>query len=269
MLMAEDRKRGEKYAALKELIKGQGRVVVAFSGGVDSTALLVVARESGVAVTAVTVDSPFMPRRELQSTRDLAGILGVEHLVINKDDDFSKRILANPPDRCYHCKKEMFGKIITTVERKYGPCPILDGTNGDDREEERPGMKALRELGVLSPLRELAVTKEETRFFLRERGLDMWDKPPSSCLATRIPCGEEITSAKLSMVEAAELYLSMCGFRQIRVRYIQGGAKIEVGREERESFFNLDMMDEVAQKLCKLGFAYVALDLLGYRTMAG
>ncbi len=254
-----------KYRELKECLLRLGRAAVAFSGGVDSLLLLVAARECspGQAV-AVTVDSCFFPRRELQAAVQLAARVGLEHVIIRKDGFTDRRIIKNHRERCYFCKGELFRELGEKMAATHGITCLLEGSNADDPARRRPGMRALAELGVLSPLREVGFTKDEIRFVLAAKGVPLWDKPPAACLATRIPYGRAVTPARLRMIEAAEDYLLARGFRQVRVRHHGAVARIEVAPEEREAFFSPGIMDEVAAALQKIGFAFVALDLAGY-----
>jgi len=256
-----------KFSDLKGTIQGIGRAAIAFSGGVDSLLLLIAARESdSEQIIAVTLDSCFFPRRELHMSMQLASSLTLEHLIIEKKEFSDPRILNNPRERCYYCKKELFTEIKDKVFAAYGTTCILDGTNHDDLSTDRPGMKALSELDVLSPLRDIGFTKDEVRFVLAAKGVPIWNKPPSSCLATRIPHGQEITPGKLAMIEVAEDYLLAKGFRQVRVRHHGEVARIEVAPEERAAFFEGSLMDDVARELKGIGYKYVSLDLEGYKT---
>ncbi|MFA5183365.1 MAG: ATP-dependent sacrificial sulfur transferase LarE, partial [Syntrophales bacterium] len=197
-----------KFSDLKEMIRGMGKAVIAFSGGVDSLLLLNAAFENGGGqVIAVTIASPFFPRRELDMALELASSLTPEHLILEKIGFSDPRIFKNPRERCYYCKKELFAEIKDKVYAAYGTACVLDGTNHDDLPTYRPGMEALKELDVLSPLREIGFSKEEVRFVLAAKGFASWNKPPSACLATRIPHGEVITEDKLTMIEAAEDFL--------------------------------------------------------------
>jgi uncharacterized protein len=254
-----------KYRELKERLLRLGRAAVAFSGGVDSLLLLVAARECGSRqAVAVTIDSCFYPRRELEAAVRLAAMTGLEHVIIRKDGFTDRRILQNHRERCYFCKGELFRELGEKMAATHGITCLLEGSNADDPARRRPGMRALAELGVLSPLRELGFTKDEIRFVLAAKGVPVWDKPPAACLATRIPCGRKITAAKLRMIETAEEYLLARGFRQVRVRHHGAVARIEVAPEEREAFCSPGTMDEVDTALQKIGFAFVALDLAGY-----
>jgi len=249
------------------MIQVIGKAAIAFSGGVDSLLLMTAAHDNANRqVIAVTIDSLFFPRRELHMAAQLSSLLTLEHLIIEKKGFSDPRILNNPQERCYYCKKELFTEIKDKVFAAYGTTCILDGTNHDDLSADRPGMKALSELDVLSPLRDIGFTKDEVRFVLAAKGVPAWNKPPSSCLATRIPHGQEITPGKLAMIEAAEDYLLAKGFRQVRVRHHGEVARIEVPPEERAAFFEASLMDDVDRELKGIGYKHVSLDLEGYKT---
>jgi uncharacterized protein len=173
--------------------------------------------------------------------------------------------VENPKDRCYYCKKELFSKIAA-IARERGFAYIADGSNADDTNDFRPGMAAMRELGAVSPLMSAGLTKQEIRTLSREMNLPTWDKPSFACLSSRIPYGERITPEKLSMIDRAETVLLGMGFRQVRVRHHGTIARIEVGAEERGSFFQNGIMDRVDHALREIGYSYVTLDLKGYRT---
>ena len=256
-----------KFRDLKKMIHGIGKAAIAFSGGVDSFLLLTAAQEScSGQVIAVTIDSCFFPRRELNMAAQLASTLAVEHLIIKKKGFSDPRIFSNPPERCYYCKKELFSEVQEKVVAACGITCLFDGTNHDDLPADRPGMRALHELNILSPLRDFGFMKDEIRFLLKEKGLPIWDKPPFACLATRIPHGEEISPERLTMIEAAEDYLLARGFRQVRVRHHGETARIEVAPEERAAFFKDSFMDGIAEKLKGIGYRFVSLDLEGYKT---
>ncbi|WP_083768518.1 ATP-dependent sacrificial sulfur transferase LarE [Thermosediminibacter oceani] len=257
----------EKLERLKSCIKNLGRVVVAFSGGVDSTFLLkvcldVLGKEN---VLAVTARSSTYPARELEEARKLAEKFGANHEIIVSEELDIPGFSENPPERCYHCKKELFGKLVA-IARERGFNFVLDGSNMDDTGDFRPGMRAKDELGVLSPLKEAGLTKADIRALSREMGLPTWNKPSFACLASRFPYGERITAEKLSRVERAEDLLRELGFIQYRVRSHGDLARIEVSPDEIDRFFDKTLREKVVSGLKGLGFIYVSLDLAGYRT---
>jgi len=259
----------EKLARLEEWFKAVGGpVVVAFSGGVDSSVVLAAAaRALGPSrVYAVTADSPIHPRSELEWAKRVAALLGVNHVIITTSELEDENFASNPPLRCYYCKKAMVRQLKSVAER-VGAKVVVDGTNSEDLGGRRPGYLALREEGVRSPLAELGFTKSEVRRAAKLLGLPNWDKPPMACLATRIPYGQRITLERLKRIEAAEEAVrALTGARQVRVRDHGDIARIEVGRGERRLLFSEEVMDEVARRLKQLGWRYVALDLEGYRS---
>ena len=212
---------------LQEFFAENPRVAIAFSGGVDSSYLLYAALHYGARARAYYVNSAFQPAFELEDARRLAGELNADMKVLPVDVLASEAVTANPPDRCYHCKQMIFRTILAAAEADGFPV-LLDGTNASDDAGDRPGMRALRELSVRSPLRECGLTKAEIRRLSREAGLFTWDKPAYACLATRIRTGEEITLQKLKQSEKAEGFLFGLGFRDFRVRMVDNTAKLEL-----------------------------------------
>ena len=212
---------------LQEFFAENPRVAIAFSGGVDSSYLLYAALHYGARARAYYVNSAFQPAFELEDARRLAGELNADMKVLPVDVLASETVTANPPDRCYHCKQMIFRTILAAAEAD-GFTVLLDGTNASDDAGDRPGMRALRELSVRSPLRECGLTKAEIRRLSREAGLFTWDKPAYACLATRIRTGEEITLQKLKQTEKAEGFLFGLGFRDFRVRMVDNTAKLEL-----------------------------------------
>lgn len=257
---------GIKLDRLKSIIKDARRVAVAFSGGVDSTFLLKVAYDVlQDKVTAVTVNSCVFSKREMDEAVSFIKSLGICHVIITFDIFDIKGFSDNLPQRCYLCKKGIFREIIK-IAKKLGIKYIADGSNVDDLEDYRPGTAALEELGIASPLREAGLTKAEIRTLSREMGLTTWDRPAAACLASRIPYGHIISRDKLKMIEKGEKYLLKLGFKQVRVRHHGDMARIEVADEERELFFNKELMDKAYCVFKDIGFKYTALDLRGYRT---
>jgi uncharacterized protein len=245
------------------MIAGRGSAAVAFSGGVDSSFLCHAAAAAlGPKAVAITVVSPMLPKSEIDCARQVAEQVGIEHVLI-EESDIDEEVAANPKERCYFCKKLEFGASLEEA-RKRGINTVLDGSNMDDLGDYRPGLKALAELQIFSPLREAGLTTAEIRELSKRFNLPTWDKPAFACLASRIPYGERIDRTKLSRVEKAEDRLREAGFRQFRVRSHGDIARIEVAPEERRRFFDEALMDRISKDFKSYGFLYVSLELEGY-----
>ncbi|MGI6451477.1 MAG: ATP-dependent sacrificial sulfur transferase LarE [Desulfitobacteriia bacterium] len=256
----------QKLDLLKKNLSSMEKVIIAFSGGVDSTFLVRIAKEVlGDKAIALTARSSTFPERELKEASSFCLEQGIEHRIIVCDELDDPEFGKNPPNRCYLCKKQLFGKILQ-VAAELGISHVIEGSNVDDLGDYRPGRQALAELGIQSPLLEAGLTKEEIRLLSRNLGLPTWDKPSFACLSSRFPYGEEITKEKLKMVEQAEQYLQNLGFRQVRVRHHGDVARIEVSAEDRPKFLQGQIGEEVYKAFAEIGFAYTALDLKGYRT---
>ncbi len=256
----------EKYEKLQGVLRELGSVAVAFSGGVDSTFLLKTAHDVlGERAVAVTARFCFFPEREGREAEAFCRENGIEQLVLEEDILSVDGIRENPPDRCYLCKRALFGRILQTA-RDCGIEAVAEGSNMDDTGDYRPGMKAVRELGVRSPLQEAGLYKAEIRELSRQLGLATWEKPSYACLASRFVYGETIDEERLRMVDRAEQLLLSLGFRQIRVRVHGTLARIEVPPEEIGRIAEDEMRRQIAEKLREYGFTYVTLDLQGYRT---
>ncbi len=255
-----------KYEYLKSYIAEKGSLAVAFSGGVDSTLLMKVASDVlGDKAVAITAKSISFPEREHKESEGFCKDHGIRQIVVEVDQMKIEGFKNNPPDRCYLCKKVIFDKIINTA-RDIGIENVAEGSNKDDDGDYRPGMRAIKELGVFSPLREAGLSKAEIRRLSKELGLPTWKKPSYACLATRFVYGQEITEEAIYRVGEAEQFLFDLGFSQARCRSHGDTARIEVPSDEMDKLLDKDMRDRVCERLKKLGFAYVSADLQGYRT---
>ena len=255
----------DKKEALLSILRSYGSLAVAFSGGVDSTFLLKMAHDVlGDQLLAVTASSPSFPKRELQEALDFCAREGIRHISFESDELKIEGFSQNPENRCYLCKTELFRGILNLAASQ-GITHVAEGSNLDDEGDYRPGLQAIRELHILSPLREAGLTKQDIRDLSREMGLPTWDKPSFACLASRFVYGETISKEKLEMIDRAEQLLLDQGFRQVRVR-MHGGtlARIEVEAPELERLLSLRSV--IVPALKAIGFTYVTMDLTGYRT---
>jgi len=250
-----------KLSRLTKILARMGSVVIGFSGGVDSAVLGRVAQDTlGEKACAATIVSDFLPRREKKDAMRLAKEFGLRHKGIAVR--MPRRCLNNPVDRCYYCKRYLFFRL-KTIARHRGIPWVIDGSNIDDLKEARPGRKALKELGVRSPLKEAGMSKQDIRRLARIMGIDIWDKPACTCLATRIPFGRRITPEDLAMVEKAEQVLNRAGFFLSRVRHHQETARIEVPHRDIPRLLGTAPL--IAKRLRAIGFSHVVVDLAGYR----
>jgi uncharacterized protein len=257
----------QKTDKLRALLAEMDGCVIGFSGGVDSTLLFAVAAEVlGSRALAVTATSKTYPERELNEARQLAKQIGGRHLVIVSEELDIPEFRDNPRNRCYYCKKELFGKLRAIADQE-GLGFVLDGTNSDDAGDHRPGRGAADELKVRSPLEEAGFTKQNIRDLSRYMELPTWDKPAFACLSSRFPYGTAITAERVDQVGMAEESLRELGFRTLRVRYHDNVARIELGEEEFAQATGI-RRNEVIKRVKAAGFTYIALDLQGYRTGA-
>lgn len=256
----------EKYKNLVRMFSNMKRVMICFSGGVDSLLLLKAAKDgAGDGAAAVTVVSEVIPEKDLSDASDICKELKIKHYVIREDVLKINGFKTNPPDRCYICKKEIFGRVVKlAVDEGYDY--IAEGSNSDDLNDYRPGMRAVSELGIKSPLKDCGLTKEEIRLLLRWFGIKIWNKPSCACLASRFTYGEEITPEKLRIVARAEKLLCENGFIQNRVRVQGRTARIEVPAAEFPKLMENEVRERLERELKNMGFSYVTLDLAGYRS---
>ncbi|QSQ15853.1 ATP-dependent sacrificial sulfur transferase LarE [Myxococcus landrumensis] len=255
-----------KLEAMRAALRAHGSALVAFSGGVDSTFVLKVAvEELGERALALTALSASVAPEEAQEARELAERLGARHVVIGSNELANPQYAANPTNRCYFCKTELYD-LCEARRAELGLAVVLDGFNADDFKDHRPGHKAAREHAVVSPLAEAGLTKEEIRAWSQALGLPTWDKPQMACLASRIPYGTAVTRDRLLQIAAAESELRKLGFRQFRVRYHSEVARLEVAAEEYEKFLVADVRQRINTAFLALGFKFVSLDLEPFRS---
>jgi uncharacterized protein len=256
----------DKLEDLRQILRKMDRALIAYSGGVDSTFLLKVAKETlKDKVLAVTNCSPIYPRAEIEEAGKIVRNFGIRYQIIEANELIIEDFLNNSPNRCYFCKRELFSRL-KEIARKEAIDYILDGSNLDDDQDFRPGARAARRLGIRSPLKEARLTKQEIRELSRKMGLSTWNKPALACLATRIPYYERITPGKLHMIEEAEKYLHHLRIGQVRVRHYQNIARIEVSPEDIGRFIEPDLRSQLIKKFKEIGYIYVTLDLKGYRS---
>jgi pyridinium-3,5-biscarboxylic acid mononucleotide sulfurtransferase len=254
-----------RAAALDARLAGLGSLLIAYSGGVDSAFLAVTAaRVLGRQSLCITADSPSYPERHRDLAIGVARAFGLSHEIIRTDELARPEYRANPENRCYYCKHELYTHL-TAIARARGIAAVADGSNADDRGDYRPGRQAAREFGVISPLDEVGLTKADIRELARRAGMSTWDEPASACLSSRIPYHAEVTDAKLRTIEAAERVLRNLGFRVFRVRHHETIARLELGRDELARALEPDVAATIDRELRAIGYEYVTLDLRGYR----
>jgi len=256
----------KKYSQLQEILQGMGNVLVAFSGGVDSTLLLKTAKDVlGNNVFAVFASSEVHPDREKKEALKIARTLNANLKIIESKEMQNPQFIKNPPERCFHCKKELFSQLKEIAAQKGIPF-VIDGANFEDLNDFRPGRKAADKLGIRSPLKEAGLIKNDIRELLHYLGIPNWNKPSMACLASRFPYHQPLISEDLNKVAAAEKFLLSLGFTQFRVRHHSNTARIEVLPEEISRFTDKNLREKITKKLNDLGYTYVTLDLTGYRT---
>lgn len=253
-----------KLVELQKILKSYEKVVVAFSGGVDSTFLLKIANDVlGNNCIAITLQTSAHTKEEIKQAKKIAEKLQIKHVILPLDITKLDMFQKNPKDRCYHCKKYMFSKIKEYANNEHIRY-VIEGSNADDQDDYRPGMRALEELDIQSPLQQVNLTKQEIRNISKQMKLQTWDKLANPCLATRIPYGEKITTIKLQQIEHAENILHTLGIREVRVRNHENIARIEVTQKDFQKI--IDHASGIAKKFKELGFLYITLDLQGFRS---
>ena len=260
-----DSRTAAKLAALEENLGDLGSVLVCYSGGIDSALLLAVAyRALGSAAVGMTAVSPSLAPSELQDARETARIIGAEHVIVETGEFGIADYVANPPDRCLHCKTELY-RVAQSERRKRGLAVVVNGANQDDLGDYRPGLEAAKRAGVASPLIDVGFTKRDVRAVAKSLGLALWDKPAAACLASRVPYGTTLTAELLQRIAGAEQAIKALGFVQVRVRCHGELARIELHPDEVERAAAADLRTAIVEASKANGFRYVALDLVGYR----
>jgi uncharacterized protein len=263
--ISQDASLAQRQAHLIDRLRRLSSVVVAYSGGVDSAYLALTAHQVlGDRALSVTADSDSYPERHRTMARDTAALFGFRHEIVVTREIERAEYRANNPDRCYHCKHELYTNLSALAASR-GFAAVADGSNADDRGDYRPGRKAAREFGVVSPLDEAGLTKADIRALAHAAGLPTWDEPASACLSSRIPYFSEVSPEKLRVIEAAEALLRHEGFRVLRVRHHGEVARIEVGRDELPRLIAPPVSERIDAGIRALGFKYVTVDLRGYR----
>ena len=256
----------KKLDVLEERLKNYNSIVVAFSGGVDSTFLLAVAKKvNPEKLLAITVATQFVPKREVEFAGKMADLISSDHVCLDVDIFENKDVIQNTKDRCYYCKKQLFSLIKKTAQN-YSITTLLHAVNLDDLIDFRPGLKASEELGFLSPLADAGFTKLDIRKHSKQMGLETWDKPSQSCLATRIPYNKMILEDDLIRVDEAEAFLQDLGFAQVRVRCHGNMARIEVVPDRIEALMMDDIRQKISNEFTKIGFSHTSIDIDGYKT---